>query len=124
LSIVRARNAPNPPPPLSSFREEPGKKCVVAFVYWKPRGGGLGQVEVIESFLRSQLWVEDSDGMRTRASSAFFAKLMYMEDPGGNWWDWVVVFRVPEESRGLTLLVENPEPREGQARLTAVPLGI
>jgi len=28
------------------------------------------------------------------------------------------------EYRGLTLLVENPEPRTGQARVTAVPLGM
>ena len=52
------------------------------------------------------------------------ARLMYMQDPGPNWRDWVVVFHVPDESRGLSLLVENPEPREGQSRLTAVPLGL
>jgi hypothetical protein len=47
-----------------------------------------------------------------------------MEEPGPNWQDWVVVFYVPDESRGLTLLVENPEPRNGQVRVTAVPLGM
>jgi len=49
---------------------------------------------------------------------------MYMQDPGPNWRDWVIVFHVPDESRDLTLMVENPEPGEGQPRLTAVPLGI
>lgn len=48
-------------------------------------------------------------------------RLMYMEDPGPN---WLVVFHVPDESRDLTLLVENPEPREGQARRSALPLGL
>jgi hypothetical protein len=47
-----------------------------------------------------------------------------MEEPGPSWRDWVVVFHVPDESRGLTLLVENPEPRKGQVRVTAVPLGM
>ena len=46
---------------------------------------------------------------------------MFMKDPGSNWRDWVVVFFVPDQSRDLTLLVENPEPREGQARLIGVP---
>ena len=38
--------------------------------------------------------------------------------------DWVVVFFVPDQSRDLTLLVENPEPREGQPRLNAISLGM
>jgi hypothetical protein len=50
-------------------------------------------------------------------------KIMYMQDPGGNWWDWIVVY-APDQSRDLMLLIENPEPREGQSRLTAVPLGM
>jgi hypothetical protein len=38
--------------------------------------------------------------------------------------DYVVVFQVPKESRGFTLLVENPEPQEGQPQLAAVALGL
>ena len=49
---------------------------------------------------------------------------MFMQDPGSNWRDWVVVFFVPDQSRDLTLLVENPEPRDGQARLIGIPLGM
>jgi hypothetical protein len=51
-------------------------------------------------------------------------KIMYMQDPGGNWWDWIIVVYAPDQSRDLMLLIENPEPREGQSRLTAVPLGM
>ncbi len=37
--------------------------------------------------------------------------------------EWVLLFRLPRGAGDLTLLIENPEPHEGQARLYAVPLG-
>ncbi len=126
LEVLRADDAPNPPPPISSFREQPGKSGVVVFVYWR----GLDELDPLErqvfaeKFLENQLSIADSTGERTEAFSAMQKSLMFMQDPGSNWRDWVVVFHVPEESRKLTLLVENPEPGQGQARLTAVPLGM
>ena len=37
--------------------------------------------------------------------------------------DWVVLFKAAPAATGLTLLIENPEPWEGQLRRFAVPLG-
>jgi hypothetical protein len=124
--VLRARNAPNPPPPISTFRSQAGKKGIVAFVYWKALDDvdGIRRQALIEQFLENQLSISDADGTRTEALSAMQERVMFMQDPGSNWRDWVVVFFVPEQSRDLTLLVENPEPREGQARLIAVPLGM
>lgn len=126
FEVRRARNTPNPPPPISTFRKQPGKKGIVAFVSWKTLGDvdGLSRLALAEKFLENQLSISDADGTRTQAVGAMQERIMYMGDPGANWRDWVVVFFVPDESRDLTLLVENPEPREGQARLTAVPLGM
>ena len=124
LEILRADDVPNPPPPISSFRKQDGKRGVVVFAYWR----GLDELEplerqiFVEKFLENQLSIADSAGGRTDAFSAMQKSLMFMQDPGSNWRDWVVVFHVPEQSRGLTLLVENPEPKEGQAGLTAIPL--
>lgn len=125
--VLRARNAPNPPPPLNTFRDLPGRSDIVVFVYWRTLDGdldALGRLEFIHNFLEEQFVIADSDGRRTKVSGAMQTGLMSMEEPGLNWRDWVVVFNVPDTSRGLTLLVENPEPRQGQARLTAVPLGM
>jgi hypothetical protein len=126
LEILRARHAPNPPPPISTFRSQPGKKGIVVFVYWKklPDIDGMRRLAFIENFLDNQLWIADSNGKRTKAFDAMQEQLMFMQDPGSNWRDWIVVFYVPDDSRELTLLVENPEPRDGQARFTATPLGM
>jgi hypothetical protein len=126
LEILRADDAPNPPPPISSFHKQDGKRGVVVFVYWR----GLDELDpterhvFMEKFLENQISIADSAGGRTEAFSAMPKSLMFMQDPGSNWHDWVVVIHVPEESRGLTLLVANPEPKEGQAGLTAIPLGM
>lgn len=127
FTVRRARNAPNPPPPLSTFRKQDGRKAIVVFVDWKKLDEGmdaLRRIAFVESFLENQFSVIEADGRRTRAFGAMQERLMYMGDPGPNWRDWVVVFHVPDASRDLRLLIENPEPREGQARLTAVPLGL
>jgi hypothetical protein len=126
LRIMLARNVPDPPPPISTFRAQPGKKGIVVFVSWK----GLEDLDpmrrlaFIENFLENQLSVSDAAGEETEAVGAMQERLMFMDDPGQNWRDWVVVFYVPEDSRDLTLLVENPEPRDDQARVTATPLGM
>jgi hypothetical protein len=124
--VLSARNAPNPPPPISTFRDQPGKKGVVVSVYWKTLDDNMDVVRrlaFIENFLTDNLSIADSEGKRTEAFHAMQEKLMYMGDPGPNWRDWVVVFFVPNESRDLTLIVENPEPREGQTRFTSTTLG-
>lgn len=125
--VLRARNAPNPAPPLSTFRHQDGKKGIVVFVDWKKLDDDMDvmrRLAFIESFIDNNMSIADSDEKRTEVTDAMQARLMYMEDPGPNWRDWVIVFHVPDTSRELTLLVENPEPRDGQARLTAVPLGM
>jgi hypothetical protein len=127
LRVLRARSAPNPPPPISTFRSEPGKKGVVVFIDWKKLDDDMDvmrRLAFIESFLENHASVADADDKRTELTGAMQARLMYMEDPGANWRDWVMVFHVPDASRELKLLIENPEPREGQARLTVVPLGM
>jgi hypothetical protein len=126
LKVLRARNAPNPPPPISTFRSQEGKKAIVVVIYWKTLDDvdGLRRLAFAEKFLESQLSISDADGAQTPALSAMQERVMFMKDPGANWRDWVVVFFVPDQSRDLTLLVENPEPREGQARLNAIPLGM
>ena len=125
--ILRARNAPNPPPPISSFRSQPGKKGIVVFVDWKKLDDDMDimrRLAFIESFMEQRFSIRDAEDSRTDVFSAMQTRLMYMEDPGPNWRDWVIVFHVPDGSRDLRLLVENPEPREGQARTIAVPLGM
>ena len=97
------------------------------FVYWERLGGDLDAQRrwlFIESFIERQFSVVDAAGRRTEVSGVLPERLFYMEEPGPSWRDWVVVFYVPDESRGLTLLVENPEPRKDQVRVTAVPLGM
>jgi hypothetical protein len=127
FAVLRARNVPDPPPPLSTFRTRPGKTGIVVFVYWRRQGSDLDGQRLwlfIESFVERQFSVVDSEGRRTEVSGVLPQRLFNMEEPGPSWRDWVVVFYVPEESRGLTLLVENPEPRAGQAHITTVPLGM
>ena len=125
--ILRARSAANQPPPISTFRQQPGKKGIVVFVDWKKLDNDMDvmrRLAFIESFLENYVSIADSEDHRTELSGAMQTRLMAMEDPGPNWRDWVIVFHVPDASRELRLLIENPEPREGQARLTAVPLGM
>lgn len=127
FAVARARNAPNPPPPISTFRIQPGKRGIVVSVNWKKLDDQMDvmrRLAFIQSFFENQLSIADSEGKRTTVFGVMQEKLMYMGDPGPNWRNWVVVFHVPDASRELTLLVENPEPRDGQARRTAVPLGM
>ena len=125
--VLRARSAPNPPPPISTFRHQDGKKGIVVFLDWKKLDDDmevLRRLAFIESFIENNISIADAEDKRTEVTGAMQVRLMYMEDPGPNWRDWVMVFHVPDTSRELRLLVENPEPRDGQARLTAVPLGM
>ena len=125
LRLLRATPTPNPPPPISTFRSQPGKRGIVVFVMWKNLDAGmddLRRIAFVEKFLEANLSVVDGDGNRIRPTSAMQQRLMFMQDPGPNWRDWVVVFHVPSESRDLSVVVHNPEPRNTQARATATRL--
>ena len=37
--------------------------------------------------------------------------------------EWVLLFRLPQAARDVTAVLQNPDPREGQPRSVAVPLG-
>lgn len=127
LTVLRARHAPDPPPPISTFRTERGKKGVVVFIRWGRLDSELDamhRLAFIENVLERQLAVADADGRRSRVTGAMQDALMHMEDPGSDWRHWVTVFHVPIDSRHLTLLVDNPEPRGDQPRRIAVPLGL
>ena len=125
LRLLRATPTPNPPPPISTLQPQAGKKGIAVFVVWKDLGGrmdDLRRLAVVEAFLEGQFSIVDADGARTRPTAALQQRLLYMQDPGPNWRDWVVVFHVPSESRDLSLVVTNPEPRDGQSRATATKL--
>lgn len=123
--LLRATPTPNPPPPISTFRPQPGKRGIAVFVLWKTldaRMDDLRRIVFVEKFLEGQLSLLDADGTRIRPTSAMQQRLMFMQDPGPNWRDWVVVFHVPTASSDLSVLVRNPEPRDGQARTTITRL--
>jgi hypothetical protein len=48
--------------------------------------------------------------------------LLFMNDPGDNWRDWIVLFHLPETSAGRTLEIENLDPAEGQPARFAIAL--
>ena|SRR5688500_1243838 len=123
--LLRSTPTPNPPPPISTFRPQPGKRGIAVFVSWKTldaRMDDLRRIAFVEKFLEAQLSLVDADGTDIRPTSAMQQRLMFMQDPGPNWRDWVVVFHVPAASNNLSVLVRNPEPREGQARTTITRL--
>ncbi len=126
LEVVRAEPAPSPPPPISVFRTRPHEKAFIVRVYWR----GLDHLDLMErtifaeEFLESRLAVEDSAGDRRRPVSAMQWSLVSMMDPGTDWQNWAVVFHVFEDARSPRLLVENPEPAEGQPSRIAVDLDL
>ena len=123
--LLRAAPTPNPPPPISTLRPKAGKRTIAVYVFWKTltaRMDDLRRIAFVEKFLEGHLAMVDGAGTRIRPTSAMQQRLMYMEDPGPNWRDWVVVFHVPSESRDLSVLVRNPEPRDGQPRTTITRL--
>jgi hypothetical protein len=124
LTIQRSQPAPRPGPPVSSFRERPGREGYLVFVQWS----GLDALDPIsrlvftEEYLDDRLAVVDSTGGRHEPTDAMQAALLFMNDPGDNWRDWIVLFHLPEEGGGWILEVENPEPAEGQPARFSVDL--
>ncbi len=127
FSVRGARPAPSPPPPLNVFRDEPGKKAVVVTVHWHTLPDGLdfgSRRSLIEGILHHQVSISDSAGRRSLPDRAIPESFVRWQNAPPNWDEWAVVFYVAADSRDLVFVVENPEPRDGQARVTAVRLGI
>ena len=125
LTVQRVQPAPSPGPPLSSFREQPGRKGVMVFARWSGLDAldPLSRIVFAEEYLEDRLTIVDSIGERHRPTDAMQQALLFMNDPGDNWRDWIVLFHVPEGGGGGILEVENPEPAPGQASRFAVDLG-
>jgi hypothetical protein len=125
LTIQRVQPAPDPGPPISTFREQPGRDGHLVFVQWSGLDAldPMSRIAFAEKYLEDRLTVVDRAGARHEPTGAMQASLLFMNDPGANWRDWIVVFHLPEESDGWVLEVENPEPAEGQSDHFAVDLG-
>ncbi|HYO45591.1 MAG TPA: hypothetical protein VEY33_02755 [Gemmatimonadota bacterium] len=125
LTVQRVQPVPRPGPAISSFREQPGREGVMVFVKWSGLDvlDPMSRIVFTEKYLEDRLSVVDSMGERHEPTTAMQSALLFMNDPGDNWRDWIVLFHLPEESGGWMLEVENPEPAEGQPGHFAVVLG-
>lgn len=125
LTVQRVQPAPEPGPPISTFREQPGRDGHLVFVQWAGLDAldPMSRLVFAEEYLEDRLAVVDSTGARHEPTGVMQASLLFMNDPGANWRDWIVVFHLPEGSGGWVLEVENPEPAEGQSGRFAVDLG-
>ena len=125
LTVERVQPAPRPGPPISSFREQRGREGVMVFARWAGLDAldPMSRIAFAEQYLEDRLAIVDSTGERQEPTAAMQSALLFMNDPGDNWRDWIVLFHVPEGSGGWTLEVENPEPAEGQPDRFEVDLG-
>lgn len=125
LTVERVQPAPRPGPPISSFREQPGREGVMVFAKWSGLDAldPVSRIAFAEQYLEDRLAIVDSTGERQEPTGAMQSALLFMNDPGDNWRDWIVLFHVPEGSGGWILEVENPEPAEGQPDRFEVVLG-
>lgn len=125
LTVQRAQPAPSPGPPVSSFREQPGREGFLVFAQWSGLDAldPVSRIAFTEKYLEDRVAVVDSTGARHEPTDAMQSALLFMNDPGDNWRDWIVLFHLPEESGGWILEVENPEPAEGQPARFSVDLG-
>jgi hypothetical protein len=108
-----------------------GEKGIVVYVSWS----GLNAFDrtsrhnFIESFNEHRMSILDSAGNRYEPRGSY--PVDFYEAPqlntgllgSGPLRDWVVTFTVPREAHSFTLLIENPDPREGQPHLASVALG-
>ena len=124
LTVERVQPAPVPGPPISSFREQPGREGVMVYVKWS----GLEELDAMsrlaftEKYLEDHLSVIDSTGERAEPTTAMQSALLFMNDPGDNWRDWIVLFHLPEQVAGRVLEIENPESPAGQPERVAIPI--
>lgn len=97
----------------------------MVFVSWAGLDAldAMSRIAFAEKFLEDRLAAVDSTGERHEPTAAMQSALLYMNDPGDNWRDWIVLFHLPVEGSGWDLEVENPEPAEGQPGRFAIDLG-
>jgi hypothetical protein len=116
LTVERTQPSPVPGPPISSFREQPGREAVLVVVKWAGIEDldAMSRIAFAEKYLEDRLSVVDSTGERTGPTAAMQSALLFMNDPGDNWRDWIVLFHLPEASASRVLEIENLDPAEGQ----------
>ncbi|HEU4464682.1 MAG TPA: hypothetical protein VFS53_06530 [Gemmatimonadota bacterium] len=116
LTVERTQPAPVPGPPISSFREQPGREGVLVVVRWAGLEDldAMSRIAFAEKYLEDRLSVLDSTGERIEPTAAMQSALLFMNDPGDNWRDWIVLFHLPEASAGRVLEIENLDTAEGQ----------
>ena len=124
LQVMRWEEVPQSHAPISSLDAPAGERAIAAFMYWR----GLADYRrydrqaFMESFLRHRTRVVDSEGFAYDAITAM-TKDIYSFSPGaGPTQELVVIYHVWIESEGLTLMIEHPDPQEGEFRVAAVPL--
>jgi hypothetical protein len=124
LTVDRVQPAPVPGPPISSFREQPGREGVMVYVRWSGLEDldAMSRLSFTEKYLEDHLSVIDSTGERAEPTTAMQSALLFMNDPGDNWRDWIVLFHLPEQVAGRILEVENPESPAGQPERVAIPI--
>lgn len=125
LTIQRVQPAPRPGPPISSFREQPGREGVMVFVQWSGLDAldPISRIAFAEEYLEDRLSVVDSTGERHDPTTAMQSALLFMNDPRDNWRDWIVLFHLPEGEGRWLLEVENPEPAEDQPDNFRIDIG-
>lgn len=82
----------------------------------------MSRMAFAEKYLEDQLSVIDSTGERATPTTAMQSALLFMNDPGDNWRDWIVLFHLTEQVAGRILEIENPEPGPGQPKRIAIDI--
>ena len=109
----------------------PGEKGIAVYLSWTGLDAfdRASRYHFIESFNQNRMRILDSLGNTWKPYGTY--PVDFYEAPQRNTGlfgsarlrDWVVAFTVPKRARNFTLLIENPDPREGQPRLARVSLG-
>jgi hypothetical protein len=106
-----------------------GVRDAWAMVDWS----GLDALDVfsrrqfLQHFNENRVTLRDESGRTYHARSSDEARLYAREgvaaEMTGSTRNWAIWFVVPRDARGLSALIQNPEPHEGQSAVTIVPLG-
>jgi hypothetical protein len=131
LEVVDFEPVPSTPPvPLNTLRAQPGDRVVVTFVEWDGLDGLAepDRFRFVETFLEDRLTLVDGQGNEYRSLSAMTRPMYAGGDTRGMLGgtvpkDWVAVFHVLEDATTFALLVEHPDPREGEPELARVEVG-
>jgi hypothetical protein len=105
------------------------ERGLVVMVDWS----GLDALDVfsrrqfLQHFNENRVTLRDESGRTYHARSSDEARLYAREgvaaEMTGSTRNWAIWFVVPRDARGLSALIQNPEPHEGQSAVTIVPLG-